>query len=612
MQVKGYTFSKIINHSSLLTEIQSYTLGSSNSAKDMLYDYYSGEVLLSSLKDEFNDPLYHFSYPTHWKHRSFLNMNQMDSYEFSPIVGTNFISQPLNVNFEFVEGDMLKITQANSQVINAWVLDIKYSLFIQQAHLIDINGNEVNYANLVNSKVKVIRTGRKNRVSEEMMTVTTKRNPINLAGTKCLLAVSEDELKDALPIIDVSAVIYGEKSNVPCPAKNQVNSMSYLLNSSTSNQFAVDQKVNPFLIGAKGNLQVINTLSYQEQRKSNDVNGIRQDGEIFPYKPFYRFKNSGQPSNKFKQWYAINETLHPNYESQNLLQKWRILGTIDSYDEQHTPIQVSDQIKVKSSHLKIFDKNQNVIQEASASNAKYSEIGFDGFEFSQNVAANMDNGFNLNQMSSGGQIVSSTRHSGSYSLSVNQNASAQFPVITGSTTCSDNPNIVNYEYFIRDCNCIPNFQQEANKKYFFSLWVKEDAQVATYINTSVVLSFYAGNNLLSSITFLPSGNIIDGWQKIEGSYSIPIGTTSIKYDFVNSSNDVSYFDDFRTHPFLAAMQTIIYDEKTLLPMASHDAYNFTTFYNYDNNHSLIRINMETLDGIKTISEEETGSFRVGQ
>jgi hypothetical protein len=77
----------------------------------------------------------------------------------------------------------------------------------------------------------------------------------------------------------------------------------------------------------------------------------------------------------------------------------------------------------------------------------------------------------------------------------------------------------------------------------------------------------------------------------------------------NTSGTTVHFDDLRIHPFLAGMTTTVYDPKTLLPLATHDGYNFTTFYNYDENLNLTRVRVETIEGIKTVSESEMGGYK---
>ena len=111
-----------------------------------------------------------------------------------------------------------------------------------------------------------------------------------------------------------------------------------------------------------------------------------------------------------------------------------------------------------------------------------------------------------------------------------------------------------------------------------------------------------------SFSFYPEGPEIDGWRRIEGEFTVPSGATSITVHLKNTHpSTASFFDDVRIHPFLAGMQTTVYDPETFLPLATHDGYNFTTYSNYDENLNLVRIRVETVDGIKTITESESAT-----
>jgi hypothetical protein len=103
-----------------------------------------------------------------------------------------------------------------------------------------------------------------------------------------------------------------------------------------------------------------------------------------------------------------------------------------------------------------------------------------------------------------------------------------------------------------------------------------------------------------------SGPVIEGWQRVEGTCEIPSGPIQVELRLENGSAADAYFDDFRIHPFAAGMTTTVYDPVTFLPMATHDGYNYTTFYNYDENLQLVRVKVETVEGIKTVSETEFG------
>lgn len=57
---------KVIQRYGILDSIEARDKGSSVSTKNLVYDSETGEVVLSRTNNEFNDPVYQFSYPAHW------------------------------------------------------------------------------------------------------------------------------------------------------------------------------------------------------------------------------------------------------------------------------------------------------------------------------------------------------------------------------------------------------------------------------------------------------------------------------------------------------------------------------------------------------------------
>ena len=144
------------------------------------------------------------------------------------------------------------------------------------------------------------------------------------------------------------------------------------------------------------------------------------------------------------------------------------------------------------------------------------------------------------------------------------------------------------------------FQPDNLKRYWVSAWVKEDhsSQVLDY--TSYVDVIFTGAN--TSVAFVPSGEIIDGWQRIVGDFIIPFGTTNLTIDLVNDSDVDVYFDDIRVHPWNAGMKSYVYDPETFWLTAELDDNNYATFYEYDKEGGLVRIKKETERGVMTIQE----------
>lgn len=109
-----------------------------------------------------------------------------------------------------------------------------------------------------------------------------------------------------------------------------------------------------------------------------------------------------------------------------------------------------------------------------------------------------------------------------------------------------------------------------------------------------------GTRLIDSL--VPSGPVIDGWQRYEGYFMAPANASTVSLGFVNKSSQPIYFDDIRIHPYNANMKSYVYDPRTLRLNAELDGNNYATFYDYDDEGRLVRVKKETARGIKTIQE----------
>lgn len=155
-----------------------------------------------------------------------------------------------------------------------------------------------------------------------------------------------------------------------------------------------------------------------------------------------------------------------------------------------------------------------------------------------------------------------------------------------------------------DCKtCITSFSPESGK-YIVSAWVKENGVpvgTVNYANSKITVS-YNGTSITSEDVF-PSGQIIDGWQRMEGEIEIPVGTTDITITLTNlQSGGISFFDDIRFFPFDGSMMSYVYDPETLRLVAELDERNYAKFYEYDEEGKLIRVKKETERGVMTIQE----------
>ncbi len=158
----------------------------------------------------------------------------------------------------------------------------------------------------------------------------------------------------------------------------------------------------------------------------------------------------------------------------------------------------------------------------------------------------------------------------------------------------------------------PVFNVAGYKKMLFSGWVREvcgdisngiPCKDNTYSHNQVQFKYYnASSVLLKDTAFNPGGSIIDGWQRYEGVFSVPAGTAYVTLGLVNSGTSKIFFDDIRMQPFNANLKGYIYDPINLRLSAELDANNYASFYEYDEEGTLIRTKVETREGIKTVTE----------
>lgn len=167
--------------------------------------------------------------------------------------------------------------------------------------------------------------------------------------------------------------------------------------------------------------------------------------------------------------------------------------------------------------------------------------------------------------------------------------------------------ILNNEY------CCENFSLDnSTTAYWISAWVMEEhlTQQKTYENTFIEIEFLGGGNIVPPYQFYPTGDLVEGWQRIVGKFSIPTGALKMNIHLASASDEgniVSYFDDVRIHPFNASMKSYVYDPETFWLTAELDDNNYATFYEYDNEGQLIRIKKETARGIMTIQESRSSN-----
>ncbi len=154
------------------------------------------------------------------------------------------------------------------------------------------------------------------------------------------------------------------------------------------------------------------------------------------------------------------------------------------------------------------------------------------------------------------------------------------------------------------------FSPVQGQKVVVSAWVKQETDCisGSYDNAQLNLAFNNedGDNYFQ---LKPSGAIIEGWQRIEDTLTIPANATSVTWSMNATSSAPVYFDDLRITPFNGNMRSFVYNPVNLRLMAELDENNYATFYEYDDEGTLIRLKKETERGIKTIKETRSALLK---
>jgi len=148
--------------------------------------------------------------------------------------------------------------------------------------------------------------------------------------------------------------------------------------------------------------------------------------------------------------------------------------------------------------------------------------------------------------------------------------------------------------------CIPNFQPMAGQ-YVVSAWVRD--ALANRMDTTLVKPSIDISDGSTTVNCTGSGDIIDGWQRIEKIITLNSGAASnFSLTMKCASGGQCYFDDIRVFPLDGSMVTYVYDPVSLRLMAELDERNYAKLYEYDEEGKLIRVKKETENGIMTIQE----------
>ena len=308
---------KVITRYGILEKVTAHDLGSYVETENLAWDRETGEVLLTRTQNDFEDPIYAFTYPAHWGYdgmgQAYKNIGiQVDD-----------ISLLTNPNEFFVPGDEVLVgTFPNFS--EAWVTAVNNVGVSFQ----DRDGNPVTVGN---DPVRVIRSGRRNQQGMPIGSITTLSDPIQ--GNQL---VFDD-------ILNAGAIEFKDEWTGFCNCDDELAS------------------TNPYINGELGSFRPVRSYAFLTDRNQSNESrntNIRLDGTFEDFQPFW-VPNAPEEewSTNPAQWtFASEVTLVSPYgmelENRDALNRY----SAADYRYNHT------------------------LPSAVASNSQYKEMGYDNFE----------------------------------------------------------------------------------------------------------------------------------------------------------------------------------------------------------------------------------------
>lgn len=151
----------------------------------------------------------------------------------------------------------------------------------------------------------------------------------------------------------------------------------------------------------------------------------------------------------------------------------------------------------------------------------------------------------------------------------------------------------------------PKFSPIKSRDIVVSAWVKmegEDCDTAPVLTDALKVGFKQGVLTLDEFFPRKTGVRIEGWQRYEQTITVPSTATGIFLSIKGTQGKTIYVDDVRVQPYNSSVRSFAYDAVSLRLMAELDENNYASFYEYDNDGTLIRVKKETERGIQTIKE----------
>lgn len=463
-----------------------------------------------------------------------------------------------------------------------------------------------NIVNLNGKTVQIIRSGRRNML---------------------LATVGEEELLNIKPIVDenISPALVHKRLNASHSTYTDDWPSDFMPASNT------DSKFNPFVFGQRGVFRPKGVYAAHTSRHYDKENLMSaKHGSLSEYEPFWEFKtdSNGTHYNRIVQ--------NTTGDAQNY---WLLTEDYLLYSGTGAQLESVNPLNIYSSM--VAAKNNRL--SAVAANSKHRNVMVEDFE-----AALMENGMQSGNGLIGWQdseykdfgsgsydpitnpqriLTNNGAHTGEYAMMLRGLAP-----ITGTDSLNDKPEYVKWnidletsgDVFDNELYRVSGFLPEVSREYILSAWMMSAntlRESPTYTGYTfdplepigkLHIEFYDDNDNFISVHSLanitPEGESIDGWRRIEQNFLIPSDAVKMVLVFQGGKFG-TLVDDIRIYPEQSSIQSYVYSGSDHKLKAMLDQNNYATFYKYEQDGSLAKLEKETETGRLTIKENRKNTAK---
>lgn len=353
----------------------------------------------------------------------------------------------------------------------------------------------------------------------------------------------------------------------------------------------MDNALNPYVYGYLGNWLPYKQMAWLTSRTGQDLidksasqgAGVRTGGAYQKFRAYWVY-NSG--------WNIANNM------------EWVTSNTMTMYDQYSQELESKNALDLYSAARYGF---KSTLPVAVGANMRQREIFYEGLEdykFNKTLGAAAScepDEFNISN-AIGGQAASldtTEAHTGNYSMKLNGTLTLKTYVFRDE----HRPGIY------LENNSAGEYRRKSDgwlglrgfcpmgRKYMFSAWVKDNAPAGDP-GITVTLNGHTVE--------LKKKAVVEGWKLVEGELDIHDAASSNMVALTVALQGTGMnVDDIRIFPYDGQLKTFAYDDTTQRVMAELDENNYATFYEYDDEGTLIRVKKETERGIMTIKESRS-------